>query len=110
MTDYLKKTSAIRPLNEDKLILTTRSPYHGITSQTVARWIKQTLLASGIDTNIFSAHSTRHSSTSAAERAGVSVDIIRKTAGWSSQSLVFANFYRLPIAEPVSSFASAIFN
>lgn len=111
ITDYIKKTCLIRPLKEDKLILTSKGPYHGVSSQTIARWIKQTLSSSGIDTNIFSAHSTRHASTSAAARAGVSVDTIRKTAGWSDQSLVFANFYKLPIIEPNSnsSFINAVF-
>lgn len=110
LVDYMKKTSSIRPINEDKLILTSRSPYHGVSSQTIARWIKETMSSSGIDTSVFSAHSTRHASTSAAQRAGVSVDTIRKTAGWSDQSLVFANFYKRPIVDRNSNFINALFD
>lgn len=109
VVDYINKTSLIRPINEDKLILTCKSPYHGVSSQTIARWIKQTMSSSGIDTSVFSAHSTRHASTSAAQRAGVSIDTIRQTAGWSDQSLVFANFYKRPIVNRHSNFVSALF-
>ena len=36
-----------------------------------------------VDTSVFTAHSTRHASTSAAKRRGVDLDLIRKTAGWT---------------------------
>jgi integrase len=94
---YIAATSAYRTNTQDKLILTHRKPYRPASSQTIGRWIKQVLQESGIDTTIFSAHSTRHATTSAASRAGVSVEMIRKAAGWSNQSAVFANFYNRPL-------------
>lgn len=96
---YLSMTSTIRSNSEDRLFVTHKKPHKAASSQSIGRWIKQTLSDSGIDTSIFGAHSTRHASTSAASRAGLSVDVIRKTAGWSAQSAVFANFYNRPIVE-----------
>ncbi|PZC73632.1 hypothetical protein B5X24_HaOG209006 [Helicoverpa armigera] len=66
---------------------------YNMSTQTLSRWIKDTLSLSGVDVSIFSAHSTRHAATSRARRAGVSVDQIRRTAGWSANSATFANFY-----------------
>ncbi|KAJ8980421.1 hypothetical protein NQ317_018813 [Molorchus minor] len=54
---------------------------------------------SGLDTSRFTAHSTRHASTSAAARKGVSYDTIRLAAGWTRRSSTFANFYDRPIIE-----------
>ncbi|XP_052751844.1 uncharacterized protein LOC128199980 [Galleria mellonella] len=100
---YVASTSFVRPNDVDHLILTSRKPYKAVSSQTLGRWIKLTLQESGIDTSIFGAHSTRHASTSAASRAGLSVDVIRKVAGWSDQSAVFANFYNRPIIDTTSN-------
>ena len=68
-----------------------------MSSQTLGRWVKTELEVAGIDVSISSAHSTRHALTSLAASRGVSLDEIRRTAGWSSSSGVFARFYNRPI-------------
>ena len=50
----------------------------------------------GIDTELFSAHSTRCASTSKAI-ASVSTDVILATAGWTEES-TFRKFYNKPVA------------
>ncbi|KAI8422105.1 hypothetical protein MSG28_009993 [Choristoneura fumiferana] len=90
----------IRSNKDDKLLLTNKKP-RPASSQTIGRWIKQVLQESGINPNIFGAHSTRHATTSAASRAGISVEVIRKAAGWSDQSAVFANFYNRPVVDKI---------
>ncbi|XP_049875441.1 uncharacterized protein LOC126373345 [Pectinophora gossypiella] len=107
---YLNVTSSNRGHVDNKLILTFKKPFHAASPQTIGRWIKQTLTASGIDTAIFCAHSTRHASSSAAHQAGISVDVIRRTAGWSDQSAIFANFYNRPFTESNCEFANAVLN
>lgn len=97
--DYLFMTSNIRPNNTDHLFITYKKPHKKASSQSISRWIKQTLAESGVDVGVFSAHSTRHASTSAAASAGVSIDTIRKTAGWSSSSQTFARFYNRPVLD-----------
>ncbi|KAH9635903.1 hypothetical protein HF086_002463 [Spodoptera exigua] len=69
-----------------------------------------TLNEAGIDTSVFTAHSTRHASTSAASRAGLGIDLIRRTAGWSGTSSTFAKFYNRPITENPLTFSEAVCN
>jgi hypothetical protein len=51
----------------------------------------------GIDTSVYSPHSTRAASVSAACRSSVKIQDILKTAGWSS-TFYFVKFYNKPIA------------
>ena len=50
----------------------------------------------GVDTEIFSRHSTRCASTSKALMS-VSTDVILATAGWTEES-TFRKFYNKPVA------------
>lgn len=108
LKSYVLASADKRPNTVENLFITYKRPYKNATAQTIGRWIKQTLQASGVDTAIFTAHSTRHAATSAALRAGVSVDTIRKSAGWSDQSSVFANFYNRPIVNSSPNLAQLV--
>lgn len=112
LISYIEKTKLYRDNTKtERLILTTKKPYHNATTSTISRWIKQTLYESGVDTSIYTAHSARHAATSAADRRGVPIDIIRKAAGWSGNSLVFSKFYNRPIGTNNDYvFPSAIFD
>lgn len=99
LISYINATKDLRK-NCDYLFISFRKPHNPVSSQTLSRWVKTTLGQSGVDLNMFSAHSTRHASTSAASKLGVSLDIIRKTAGWSDSSNTFARFYNRPISNP----------
>lgn len=107
LLEYLNKTKLLRNRNNN-LFISYRKPYNKVTSQTLSSWIKSTLSLSGVDTSVFSAHSTRHSSTSSAKRLGVSLDVIRKTAGWSESSKVFAKFYNKELVDDPNQFANTI--
>lgn len=109
---YMEATTNFRNYPDtDRLLLTTKKPIHSASASTISRWIKQVLSDSGIDTTIFSAHSTRHAATSAADRRGISVELIRKTAGWSGNSLVFAKFYKRPLSNNTDRlFAETVYN
>lgn len=109
---YIEKTSDIRN-NETYLWLTIKKPHKRANSQTLSRWMKEIMQESGIDITKYSAHSTRHSATSTASKAGVHIDVIRKAAGWSDKSTVFAKHYNLPLINESSSqetFAQACMN
>ena len=54
--------------------------------------VKTVLKRSGIDTSEFSCHSTRAASTSCAKAAGLNLQHIMQSAGWSNTS-TFAKFY-----------------
>lgn len=105
--EYISNTKEIRG-DEEKLFISVRKPFKVISSQTVSKWIKQVLFKSGVDVSVFSAHSTRHASTSAALAKGVDISTIRSTANWSENSKVFANFYNRPITRSREEFARAI--
>lgn len=105
---YMRLTEQHRPRGEKQLILTHKKPFRAASTQTISRWIKTILRVSGVDTRIFSGHSTRHAATSAAHRAGVSIDIIKQTAGWTHNSDVFNKFYNRPLTTDTTEFANCI--
>lgn len=110
MLAYLEMTKTIR--NNTNLFISHKKPHNPVTSQSLSRWIKITLKDSGIDTSIFTAHSTRHAATSKAYKCGVSVDLIRNTAGWSGSSSVFGRFYNRVITNNnnETALATAVLN
>ncbi len=108
LTEYIDRISCLRH-GQDTLFLSYRRPHLVASKQTLSRWVKEFLQAAGIDTSVFKAHSTRHSSTSAALRNGIAVDVICKTAGWSQRTATFAKFYNRPLVPP-NEFARAVCN
>lgn len=96
LSEYISFTEKFRN-GEDHLFLTLNKPYKKASVNTLSRWIKGVLSKAGIDISIFGSHSTRHSASSAAWRAGVSLEEIRKAAGWSGQSKTFEKFYKRPL-------------
>lgn len=106
---YLSKSAEKRNSDCDFLFISIKKPFKSVCSQSLSRWIKETLKESGIDTTIFSSHSTRHASTSAARRLGVSIDLIKKTAGWTGNSEAFAKFYNREVScDSTESFARSL--
>lgn len=100
LSDYISSTKNIRSdQSTGKLLLTFKKPHKAATTQSISRWIKQVLLKSGIDITRFSAHSTRHASTSAASAAGVNIETIRRTAGWTNTSNAFTKYYNRTVID-----------
>ncbi|XP_070519715.1 uncharacterized protein [Cardiocondyla obscurior] len=104
---YIERTRDLRPLGCDSLFISCNKPFKAVTLQTISRWIRQALKNCDIDISIFSAHSTRHASTSLAARKGVAVEVIKKAAGWTGGSRVFARFYNRPVVNP-EEFSNAV--
>ena len=94
--EYLKRTKALRL--HDKLFVGLIRPHGTVAASTIARWIKSVLIFSGIDTKLFSAHSTRGASTSRASLDNVPLSTIIKTAGWSTGQ-TFATYYKKPVGD-----------
>ena len=91
---YLKATENLR--NSIRLLVSYIKLYRAVISSTIGRWIKTMLGQAGIDTELFSVHSTRCASMSKAI-ASVSTDVILATAGWTEES-TFRKFYNKPVA------------
>ncbi|KAL7287687.1 hypothetical protein TKK_0018081 [Trichogramma kaykai] len=109
LRDYLNVTSQSRG-GVSELFLSLNKPKKAVCKQTLSSWVKNVFKKCKIDTSIFSAHSTRHASNSAAQRLGVNIDVILKAAGWSAQSDTFAKFYNRNLVSNRSDFAQAILN
>lgn len=81
LLEYIKITKEIRG-DEKKLFIGIRTPHKAVSSQTLSKWKKSVLVSCGIH-KTYSAHSTRHASTSKASDVGLNIDVIKRTAGWS---------------------------
>ena len=66
---------------------------------TIGHWLKGIMKPAGIDTDIFTAHSTRAASTSKAKAVGVPTADTLKAANWSSTS-TFCHYYHKLIDSP----------
>jgi integrase len=97
LTEYLKRTKLSRG-QVQQLFITDKKPYHAIMLNTAARWIKDVLHMSGIDTGRYSAGSTRSASTSKAQAQGASINVILEAAGWTKRS-TFAKYYSRTIVK-----------
>ena len=91
LSAYLDKTNQVRG-SETKLFLPFIKPHKAVTSSTISRWLRTILEQAGINSEIFSAHSTPEASALAAARGGVTLEDILKAANWRLES-VFQRFY-----------------
>ena len=65
---------------------------------TVSLWLKKFLRLSGIDTSIFTGHSTRTASASKAKQVGLNLPEIFKRGQWTNNT-TFETFYNKPIVD-----------
>ena len=91
---YLRATEKLR--NSSKLLVSYIKLYKAVTSSIIGRWIKPLLQQAGVDTEVFSGHSTSCASTSKALMP-VFTDVILATADWTEKS-TFGTFYNKPVA------------
>ena len=75
------------------LFVTSTLPRRKAHPDTIRRWITDTMLAAGIDTDNIKAHSCRAASSSAAKSVGVPIKTIMSSANWSNES-TFKKFYK----------------
>ena len=79
---------------QNLLLISYVKPHKPVTSATIAQWVKTVLFLEGID-GVFTAHSTKGASASAAARAGVALSDVMEAADWSRES-TFKKFYHRP--------------
>lgn len=73
--EYLEKIKIIRA-EEKQLFVSFIKPHKAVKSCTIASWLKNLLALSGIDVSVFKPHSTRGTSTSKANKYGLSIEQI----------------------------------
>ena len=83
-------------LTDDKSLFISTKPnkgiHKGVSSDTIARWIKDMLALAGINSGRYTAHSCRSAATSSAHFRGISVNTIVKSASWSNVD-TFKKYY-----------------
>lgn len=104
LKEYVSVTDSLRT-NEDQLFIRLQKPYVGVSTDTIARWLKLVMSEAGIDVTVFSAHSTRSAATSKANSCQVPIDTILAAGGWTNAQ-TFAKYYNKPI--PTSSFGNQL--
>ncbi len=72
--------------------------YNAVGASSISRWIKKLLEEAGVDTTVYSAHSTKGASASKAAASGVAIENILRAGGWASES-VFQKHYRRQVDE-----------
>ena len=101
---YVNRTKENR---KSQQLLMSYCSFKPVTSSTVARWLKEKLFNSGIDIDKFKAHSYRSAAVSAAFSRGCSLDLILKTADWSSAKN-FKKFYLREVESRDVNFSNAV--
>lgn len=103
LDEYLNRTSNIR--KSTKLFISFKT-FNSVTTCTLARWLKQVLMLSGVNISNFSAHSYRSAATSKALQAGTSLKDILETANWTTAQ----TFYRFYFKEvvPLNTFSNTV--
>ena len=83
LDEYIDRTSSLRG-EEQQLFISYANPHHGVSRDTISRWIRTVMQKAGVDTTLFKPHSTRAASTSKARSCNVSMLAVMKAASWSS--------------------------
>ena len=96
LNEYLRKRQALAPKICTQLFISIQKPFNPVTTNTISRWVKELMHDAGINTDMFTPHSIRSASTSAAKRTGTPLNTILSAAGWTQES-TFRKYYNKPL-------------
>ncbi len=86
---YMARTAGLRV--GDQLFITSTAPHKPVATGTISSWIKCELTRAGIDTSLYTAHSTRSAATSKAAES-LPIEKVLEAADWTGVG-TFAKFY-----------------
>ena len=99
------KVMCLKLLNSEmkftRICFTPRYLKNLVTKVFLARWLKTVLSLSGIDTQVFFAHSYRGASLSSAYNKGVSLNDILKAVNWTNADSFLNHYYAHASDTPV---------
>ena len=98
LTRYFERTTKIRK-GKSQLLLSYIGPHGPISRATLARWTIAALALSGVNTDVYKAHSTRGASASSAKAMGANLNAIMRNASWRDAKS-FAIHYHKNIEDP----------
>ena len=94
--EYLKQRNTLTEAKHTQLFIGVTNPHKPVTTTTLSRWVKVVMKSAGLNVDIFTPHSIRAASTSAASRGRVPLNTILSTAGWSRER-TFRKYYDKPL-------------
>ena len=106
---YLKRSLQWRAGSKHQLLLSTIQPHNEVAKSTISGCVKAVLENSGIDINIFKAHSSRSASTSKAKCEGCSLKDILKRGQWSGKT-TWQKHYHKSVVNSASKFQHSLFS
>lgn len=107
LRENIHRTQKLRG-TETMLFISYVKPYKPVSRDTISRWTKATLKTCGIDTTMFSAHSTREATASKACAKAVPIHEIMAKADWRSAQTFYRHYFKPVIEE--ASVASVLLN
>ena len=100
INSYLQLSQMWRDKNIKKQLLLSRTESHQeIQKSSVAGWINTILGLAGLDTSLFTTHSTRSASTSKAKIKGLPTEDILKRGNWSKRSTWQEHYHQFVSSE-----------
>ncbi|KAM8930673.1 uncharacterized protein RCH25_006588 [Pelodytes ibericus] len=96
LKEYELRTLPFRTQSRPELFLALRRPHSPISTTSLARWIKWVLTEAGVDTAVFTPHSTRGAMASKAFTLGCRLEDLLKAADWSRESTFKEFYFRVP--------------
>ena len=91
---YLTERSKTITQNFTEFFITFGKPHHPASKDTLARWVKEVMENSGIDTEIFKPHSASVASTSAAYKVDMPLQEVLKKGQWANVGTFFKYYFR----------------
>ena len=89
---YLSWTCKLR--NSQTIFITTNPPFKGASSQTLRRWIRDTLTAAGVNMRIFNPYSTRAASASKEAFTSGTLKAVMDKGQWRSENSFYWHYLR----------------
>ena len=79
LDEYIDRTFSLQG-GEQQLFISYVKPHHGLSKDTISRWMKTVMQQAGVDTTVFKQHSIRAASTSKSRSSNVSLPAVMKAA------------------------------
>ena len=89
---YIEIRKELVPPEIKRFLVTYGRPHKAASDDTISRWIKNNISSTGIDIDVFKAHSTRSTSSSKAKQVGILYTKMLKTGSWRGAS-TFSKHY-----------------
>ena len=83
------------------------SPHNPLSTSRLAGWIKETLKLSGVDTDVFTAHSVRGASSSKVFLHGLTAKEVIDHGSWSCES-TWQKFYHKEVISSAKKFQQKV--